>query len=56
MNRCKFTDCTHSSEPECAVKEAIKNGSLSKKRYESYVKLKKEARYMEKKPIKKLML
>lgn len=47
--RCKFSDCTHSSEPKCAVKEAIKNGILSKKRYESYVKLKKEAEYMERK-------
>lgn len=46
---CKFTDCTHSSEPKCAVKEAINNGTLSKKRYESYVKLKKEAEYMERK-------
>lgn len=46
---CKFSDCTHTSEPKCAVKEAINNGALSKKRYESYVKLKKEAEYTEKK-------
>ncbi|WP_352420078.1 ribosome small subunit-dependent GTPase A [Proteiniborus sp.] len=47
--KCKFSDCTHSSEPNCAVKEAISNGTLSKKRYESYVKLKKEAEYTERK-------
>ncbi len=47
--RCKFSDCTHSTEPKCAVKEAISNGTLSKKRYESYVKLKKEAEYTERK-------
>lgn len=47
--RCKFSDCTHTSEPRCAVKEAIKDGTLSKKRYESFVKLKKEAAYTERK-------
>ncbi len=46
---CKFSDCTHTSEPKCAVKEAIEKGALSKKRYESYVKLKKEADYTERK-------
>lgn len=47
--RCKFSDCTHISEPRCAVKEAINDGTLSKKRYESYLKLKKEAAYTERK-------
>jgi ribosome biogenesis GTPase len=43
---CKFTDCTHIHEPECAVLEAVKQGSLDKKRYESYLKLKREADYV----------
>ena len=51
--RCKFSDCTHISEPRCAVKEAINDGTLSKKRYESYLKLKKEAAYTERKLNKK---
>lgn len=46
---CRFSDCTHTSEPHCAVKEAIENGSLSSKRYESYLKLKKEAEFVERK-------
>lgn len=46
---CKFSDCTHTTEPKCAVNEAIKNGTLSQKRYESYIKLKKEAEYTERK-------
>jgi len=42
---CKFHDCTHKSEPNCAVQQAINHGVLSKDRFESYLKLKKEARY-----------
>lgn len=42
---CKFHDCTHRSEPKCAVQQAINDGVLSKERLESYVKLKKEAGY-----------
>jgi len=43
--KCKFYDCTHSSEPNCAVQEAIKEGALSEERLSSYMKLKKEAKY-----------
>ena len=43
--RCKFTDCTHTNEPKCAVQEAINQGLLSSDRFESYLKLKKEAKY-----------
>lgn len=41
---CKFSDCLHWQEPEdkCAVKKAIKEGLLSKKRYESYLRILKE--------------
>lgn len=42
---CRFNDCTHSGEPHCAVRNAIEAGELSEKRFESYLKLKKEARY-----------
>ena len=42
---CKFCDCTHTSEPSCAVQEAIQNGTLSSDRFSSYQKLKKEAKY-----------
>lgn len=40
--RCHFSDCKHSTEPRCAVKEAIENGELSESRFNSYEKLKKE--------------
>ena len=35
--RCKFSDCRHINEPGCAVKEAVKNGTLSKEKYERYL-------------------
>ena len=43
--KCRFRDCTHKSEPGCAVRAAIENGQLDAQRLESYFKLKKEARY-----------
>ena len=40
---CRFTDCTHTSEPGCVVLEAVDSGLLDRKVYESYQKLKREA-------------
>jgi ribosome biogenesis GTPase / thiamine phosphate phosphatase len=42
---CKFSDCSHQSEPGCAVLAAVKAGDLSESKYENYIKLKKEAEY-----------
>lgn len=42
---CKFHDCTHTNEPNCAVQKAINDGLLSNERLANYVKLKKEAKY-----------
>lgn len=42
---CKYSDCTHTNEPGCKVLEAIENGSLTKERFEQYIKLQKESRY-----------
>ena len=43
MGRCHFADCTHTNEPGCAVIEALENGAVDVKRYESYQKLLREA-------------
>jgi ribosome biogenesis GTPase len=43
--KCKFSDCTHSTEPNCAVQKAISDGLLTKDRLANYFKLKKEAKY-----------
>ncbi|SHH69810.1 ribosome small subunit-dependent GTPase A [Clostridium grantii] len=47
--RCKFTNCSHRTEVGCAIKEAMKNGNISVERYNNYLKLKKEAEFMERK-------
>lgn len=47
ISDCKFSDCKHENEPGCAVREAIYNGELDKKRFESYMKIKREVRYFE---------
>ncbi|MDP1676799.1 MAG: ribosome small subunit-dependent GTPase A [Bacteroidota bacterium] len=47
--QCKFTDCTHAHEPGCAVQSAIEDGYLDPERYESFLKLKKEAEFIESK-------
>ena len=45
--RCRFSDCSHDSEPGCAVKEAIAEGTLSTERWESYLKLQRELAHLE---------
>ncbi|MCT4663590.1 MAG: ribosome small subunit-dependent GTPase A [Tissierellales bacterium] len=50
---CKFRNCSHKTEPGCAVQEALSNGQLSEERWQSYIKLKKEERYLESKAAKK---
>jgi len=39
---CRFSDCTHTVEPGCAVKEAVEKGEVSEHRYESFVRLREE--------------
>jgi ribosome biogenesis GTPase len=40
--QCRFSDCTHISEPGCAIKMAIEQETLSLRRLTSYQKLMKE--------------
>lgn len=42
---CRFSDCSHTKEPGCAVKAALSDGTLTQERWKSYIKLKKEARH-----------
>lgn len=55
-SRCKFRDCNHNNEPNCAVRESLKNGNLPYERWENYIKLKKEARFAEAKENVSIML
>src|SRR4030066_2365345 len=43
--KCKYKDCSHITEPNCAVRGAIKAGELSEKRLENYLKLQREIVY-----------
>ena len=43
---CAFRDCAHDRETGCAVLEALANGSLDRKRYEGYIKQRREAEYV----------
>ncbi len=42
---CRFPDCTHMHEPGCAVLAALDRGDLNEERYESFLKLRKEAAF-----------
>ena len=44
---CRFNDCTHRTEPGCAVQEALESGALDPERFESYRKLERELRSIE---------
>ncbi|MGM0411515.1 MAG: ribosome small subunit-dependent GTPase A, partial [Bacillota bacterium] len=49
---CKFNDCTHTHEPDCAVKKAIEDGDLNKERLNNFHKMKREMRYQKIKEMK----
>ena len=38
-NRCKFHNCIHVNEPQCAVKDALEEGKVSWSRYKSYLQI-----------------
>ena len=39
VSLCKYPNCTHTHEEECAVKDAVADGRLDERRYESYCHL-----------------
>ena len=41
---CRFNDCSHDTEPGCAVKRALATGELRRARYESWLQLERELR------------
>ena len=38
-DRCRFRGCSHINEPDCSVKEKLKNGDVAQSRYDSYVQI-----------------
>jgi len=39
IGSCRFDDCSHRREPDCAVRQAVEAGEIEKSRYDSYLKL-----------------
>jgi len=39
IESCRFYDCTHSHEPDCAVRAAVDSGEVSGKRYAAYIRI-----------------
>ncbi|WP_433453419.1 ribosome small subunit-dependent GTPase A [Streptomyces sp. CA-142005] len=44
--RCRFHDCAHATEPDCAVRSAVESGELPHRRLESYRKLVRENQWI----------
>ena len=43
IGQCRFDDCSHRKEPDCAVRAAYESGAIEKSRYDSYLKLYEKA-------------
>ena len=39
IGKCRFDDCSHRKEPDCAVRAAVEAGDIEASRYESYLRL-----------------
>lgn len=44
-SRCKYSDCSHSNEPGCAVLGALEEGSLNRAHYRNFLKLRSESEF-----------
>lgn len=42
MSNCKFNNCVHIKEPNCAIKEAVANGEIAESRYFNYLSIYEE--------------
>jgi len=39
LGRCRFNNCVHATEPDCAIKQAVADGHIRNWRYQSYLRL-----------------
>ena len=42
LGHCRFNNCVHASEPDCALKQAVADGHILNWRYQSYLRLLKQ--------------
>jgi len=52
--QCRFSDCRHDAEPDCAVRAALTDGTLAPDRWESYLNLERELQHLERRQDKRL--
>ena len=43
LGKCRYHDCSHRAEPDCAVRSAVFSGEIEKTRYDSYLRLYEKA-------------
>lgn len=48
LGKCYFNNCRHISEPKCAIRKAIEDGVVQKRRYESYLQIFQKLTYSKK--------
>lgn len=41
-NECKFSNCTHTAEPHCRIKQALQYGEITQEEYREFIKLERE--------------
>ncbi|NQU05166.1 MAG: ribosome small subunit-dependent GTPase A [Calditrichaeota bacterium] len=56
FSQCRFRNCRHEYDPGCAVLQALKNGELDGGRYKNYLKMKREAMFLDKRRREKAIL
>jgi len=49
MTKCRFRNCSHKSEPGCVILNSLENGILDRDHYRSYLKQKREIRFLNRK-------
>lgn len=53
-SECKYSDCSHGKEPGCAIQKSLAEGTLSRERYENYLHLHAETRYLSHRRLEKI--
>ena len=45
LGQCKFSDCSHSHEPDCAILQAVAAGKIKEHRYQSFIRICQSMKY-----------
>ncbi len=52
LDQCRFQPCSHSHEPDCAIKQAVADGAIARERYDAYLNMLEEIETARKKAFK----